>query len=130
MAWGGAEEQAEEIAAGNRHAKNWYDEALQVVEGAMQEYWNDVEAEATAVLRPPVNKPTAQPAGARHAETLESEFDRHRRLLVEQANHTSSSMGWSAELRRYLTELSPNVSKNMDVISWWSVSGFIVNIGP
>lgn len=31
-AWGGAEEQAEERAAGNKDAKNWYDEALKVLE--------------------------------------------------------------------------------------------------
>jgi hypothetical protein len=31
-AWGGAEEQAKEREAGNRNAKNWYDEALKVVE--------------------------------------------------------------------------------------------------
>jgi hypothetical protein len=32
MAWGGAEEQAKEIKAGNKHAKNWQDEAKKVVE--------------------------------------------------------------------------------------------------
>jgi hypothetical protein len=32
MAWGGAEEQAAEIAAGNTNAKNWQDEARKVVE--------------------------------------------------------------------------------------------------
>ncbi len=31
-AWGGAAEQAEERAAGNKKAKNWHDEALKVVE--------------------------------------------------------------------------------------------------
>jgi hypothetical protein len=31
-AWGGAEEQAEERAAGHKNAKNWHDEALKVVE--------------------------------------------------------------------------------------------------
>ena len=32
LAWGGAEEQAKERAAGNRQAKNWQDEARKVVE--------------------------------------------------------------------------------------------------
>lgn len=32
VAWGGAEEQAAERAAGNRQAKNWQDEARKVVE--------------------------------------------------------------------------------------------------
>jgi hypothetical protein len=35
MAWGGAEEQAKERAAGNRHAKNWQDEALKIVENTV-----------------------------------------------------------------------------------------------
>ncbi|KAG1735306.1 uncharacterized protein EDB91DRAFT_1056392, partial [Suillus paluster] len=32
MAWGSPEEQAKELAAGNLNAKNWYDEALKIVE--------------------------------------------------------------------------------------------------
>jgi hypothetical protein len=32
LAWGGAEEQATEHAAGNKHTKNWQDEARKVVE--------------------------------------------------------------------------------------------------
>ena len=35
MAWGGAAEQAEEIRAGNKHAKNWQDEAQKIVEAAV-----------------------------------------------------------------------------------------------
>ena len=32
MAWGGAEEQAEEIQAGNMNVKNWQDEAQKILE--------------------------------------------------------------------------------------------------
>ena len=32
MSWGGEEEQDTAIAAGNPHAKNWHDEARQLVE--------------------------------------------------------------------------------------------------
>ena len=32
MAWGGAEEQTEEIEAGNMDAKNWQDEAQKILE--------------------------------------------------------------------------------------------------
>ncbi|KAH9072763.1 hypothetical protein EDB83DRAFT_2219895, partial [Lactarius deliciosus] len=32
MAWGGAEEQAEKIQAGNKEAKNWQDEAQKILE--------------------------------------------------------------------------------------------------
>ncbi|KAG9307886.1 hypothetical protein JVU11DRAFT_13044, partial [Chiua virens] len=54
MAWGGTAEQAKEIAAGNKHTKNWHDEALKVVEATMQHYWEDLEAESAAVHRPPM----------------------------------------------------------------------------
>jgi hypothetical protein len=32
LAWGGANEQSLECAAGNRNAKNWQDEALKILE--------------------------------------------------------------------------------------------------
>lgn len=35
IAWGGPEEQAEEIAAGNIDAKDWQDEAKQIVENTV-----------------------------------------------------------------------------------------------
>ncbi|KAG1726868.1 uncharacterized protein EDB91DRAFT_1003789, partial [Suillus paluster] len=38
MAWGGQEEQARELAAGNQNTKNWHGKALQVVEKTMQAY--------------------------------------------------------------------------------------------
>ncbi|KAF9224385.1 hypothetical protein BS17DRAFT_640875, partial [Gyrodon lividus] len=39
MAWGGAEQQQREITTGNQTVKNWHNEALQVVEQAMETYW-------------------------------------------------------------------------------------------
>ena len=38
LAWGGAEEQAKERAAGNRQAKNWQDEARKVVEAEVMHH--------------------------------------------------------------------------------------------
>ena len=38
LAWGGPEEQAAEIAAGNPNAKDWQDEALQIVERAVSRF--------------------------------------------------------------------------------------------
>jgi hypothetical protein len=35
MAWGGADEQAKEITAGNLYAKNWQDEAKKIVEATV-----------------------------------------------------------------------------------------------
>lgn len=36
LAWGGEKEQEKEIAAGNRHAKNWYKEAEKIVKSAVK----------------------------------------------------------------------------------------------
>ena len=131
LAWGGAEEQAKERAAGNRNAKNWHDKALQVIENTMQEYWQAAEAETAAVQQPPTkpkSKDLAPAVDHSSPETLGSEFDRHRRKLIEQASRDTSTMGWSAKLRCYLTELPQNASKDMDVISWWSVSELLFEI--
>ncbi|KAF8057822.1 hypothetical protein FPV67DRAFT_1398734, partial [Lyophyllum atratum] len=38
LAWGGEDEQADEIAAGNLNAKDWQDEARQVVEKVVSLY--------------------------------------------------------------------------------------------
>lgn len=38
-AWGGAEEKEAEIAAGNAHAKDWQDEARQVIEKTVSIYF-------------------------------------------------------------------------------------------
>jgi hypothetical protein len=35
IAWGGSEDQAEELARGNRGAKNWHEEAVKVIEAAV-----------------------------------------------------------------------------------------------
>ncbi|KAJ8579843.1 hypothetical protein M405DRAFT_699659, partial [Rhizopogon salebrosus TDB-379] len=39
IAWGGAEEQEQERAAGNPNAKDWHDEALMIMERTMEDYW-------------------------------------------------------------------------------------------
>jgi hypothetical protein len=112
LAWGGATEQAQERAAGNRHAKNWCDEALKVVEAAVEEYWTDAQASSTAA------DATATDSLATD-ETLESEFDRHRRLRLEK--ESTRSLGWQSELRNYLSVIADDVSKEMNVIDWWAV---------
>ena len=40
LAWGVAEEQEEDWAAGNIDVKNWQDEVWKILEFTMQEYWN------------------------------------------------------------------------------------------
>ena len=59
------------------------------------------------------------------AETLGSAFDRHRRELEANRRMNGYLLGWQEELRRYLTCIADNVSKDMNVIEWWAVSHHI-----
>ena len=114
MAWGGPDEQEAERVGGNPNAKNWHDEALKVVEEAMQVYWNErlkPEAQHHAATT------TQQESGT---STLVSEYDQHRRALVEK-----SVTGWSAELRLYLSDIAGDVTKETDVVAWWAVSAHV-----
>ncbi|KAF8427110.1 hypothetical protein L210DRAFT_3503103 [Boletus edulis BED1] len=63
----------------------------EVIEDAMQDYWCDTKAEA-AVVSVNCDVDSARTSQL-STNMLESEFDIHHCLLVEQANHTSSSMG-------------------------------------
>jgi hypothetical protein len=119
MAWGGPEEQRKEHAAGNPNAKDWCDEALKIVEKTMEEYW---EKRST--------NPSMRPAAALEkdtddSDTLESEFDRHRRMLLSQSGGSDAG-GWAAELRRYLGDLPVDVTKDTDIVVWWAVSIILV----
>ncbi|KAG1751591.1 uncharacterized protein EDB91DRAFT_1243837 [Suillus paluster] len=98
MAWGSPEEQAKEQAAGNLNTKNWYDEALKVVKTMMEEYWaahkpltNTVNCDSTVEI----------------VETIESEYDRHCHMLVQQTIEEQNS-GWVAELCHYLKDMPEN----------------------
>ena len=56
------------------------------------------------------------------AEMLGSAFDCRRRELEANRCMNGYSLGWQEELRRYLTCIADNVSKDMNVIEWWAVS--------
>ena len=88
MAWGGPEEQAQDIAAGKKNAINWHDEALQVVERTMQEYWDEATLGtsvdgATLVSDSTALTEDASKHGPAPLGTLESEYDCHRHMLIE-----------------------------------------------
>jgi hypothetical protein len=119
MAWGGPEEQAKERDTGNPNAKNWHDEALKVVETTMEEYWIAHKALVDSG-RAPANT-IDNDSTVLTVKTMESEYDRHRRMLVQQAVYEHNA-GWAAELRRYLKDMPDNVSKETDIVQWWVVS--------
>ena len=129
MALGGPEEQEAERVAGNPNAKNWHDEALKVVEETMHDYWKQVQEELESHPAGAVKPSTsgAFPADE-SATTLESTFDCHRHELLEKAAHENNdSLGWAAELHRYLGVIIENVSKDMDVIVWWEVCDLVIH---
>ncbi|KAM6491167.1 hypothetical protein JOM56_013406, partial [Amanita muscaria] len=116
LAWGGAKEQAAEIAAGNKHAKNWQEEALKVVENVMREYWKNCSEYEPS-------KPTSTPSSPTDSDHQDSgsflsEFDQHQLTLISQG---FSDEGWQLKLRRYLQDV-PDVNRDMDIVTWWSVS--------
>ena len=128
MTWGGQEEQEAEIAAGNPNAKNWHDEALNVVEETMCNYWKQVQEklESHPITIAEQSVSNTIPAGA--DTTMEFAFDHHRcnLALAQAARKDSDSLGWNAELRYYLSVIIENVSKDMDVIAWWAVSDLMI----
>ena len=91
MAWGGPEEQQKELEAGNPNAKDWQDEAVQLVERTMQDYWEDS----------PISQqgPSIPLTSLTDLSTLESEYDLHRLNLVRDAGLNSDSGGWKMELQ-------------------------------
>ncbi|KAG1768242.1 hypothetical protein EV702DRAFT_979533 [Suillus placidus] len=113
MQWGGPEEQANKYAAGNPNTVDWHDEALKVVENTMEEY-SKYSSPPTAIT--PI--PSYMDLGA---PTVESDYDRHCRTLVDQASREHNA-GWCAELRHYLKDIPGDVSRDTDIIEWWLVS--------
>jgi hypothetical protein len=85
----------------------------------MEDYWNQQVEESNSTGR----IPTSSQVSNKHP--LESEYDRHRRqLLQSQAIHANSG-GWGEELQRYLHDMPTNVTKDTDIVAWWAVSTFI-----
>ena len=121
MAWGGTEEQKREQEAGNALTKNWCDEALKVVEKMLEEYWNSSSIDTSAGTT--TNTVVSSMLKPDDNGTLESEFDRHHRLLLVQSAG-SRAEGWATELCRYLGDLPADVNKETNIVDWWAVSTY------
>lgn len=48
-----------------------------------------------------------------------SEFDKYRETLLS----IDAEEGWASELRRYLSSMQREVTKDTDLVEWWQVSG-------
>jgi hypothetical protein len=114
MQWGSPEEQAAERTTGNPNAVDLCNEALKVVESTMREY------AAKHGPKAPTIAPTTITTVQSNSCIVKSEFDGHHHTLVEQASHDHYA-NWHAELHHYLGDVPDNVSKDTDVVDWWSV---------
>jgi hypothetical protein len=110
MAWGGEEEQQQEIAAGNPDAKNWQKEAERIVENTMEAYYRNDPTPAASQASTLCTEP--------QDGDLPDEYDRHREQLL---SRTLRREGWRTELARYLTDIPDDVTKDMDIVAWWGV---------
>jgi hypothetical protein len=127
LAWGGAEEQAAERAAGNKYAKNWQDEARKIVErevsrqfiecAVSMNYTLAIQLELYWRTRPHCQATPLTPAATSQSTSLSSDFDLYRQTLVA-ADHVE---GWEAELRRYLNDMPADVTPETDVVKYWEV---------
>ncbi|KAG6914321.1 hypothetical protein DXG01_001091 [Tephrocybe rancida] len=95
MAWGGAKEQEAERQAGNPNAKNWQDEALNIVENT-----------AAAPQEP----------AAMSSTSTQDAYDFN---LCCQALLTWDDKGWQAELQQYLKDVPTDVTRGTNLIECW-----------
>ena len=49
-----------------------------------------------------------------------SEFDKYRETLLT----TDAEEGWASELRRYLSTMQRDVTKDTDLVEWWQVRSY------
>src|SRR6266478_4818492 len=77
------------------------------------------------------NRPQYQPPAPHSSSPTDSEldvsflseFDRHRLTLVTQGVDEE----WQLELRRYLQDVPTDVTRDTDIVAWWSVSAYYLH---
>ncbi len=119
MAWGGAEEQQKAWEGGNLNTKDWCDEACQIIERVMEEYWNNTSPIPQDNMP---GLPATSNDGWDRMATLTSEYNCHCHALVERTVAHADPSRWKAELCAYLGSIPADVSRDMDIVVWWSVS--------
>jgi len=114
-----------DIAAGNLNAKDWQDEARQIIERTvscliasilvnsqmtfqqMALYYKNWPLAATCVSSSQVDS-----SACNNAPTL-SEFDKHCESLLS----NDSEESWASELWHYLGDMEQDVKKDMDILN-------------
>lgn len=89
----------------------------------MEAYWNKRPLPASDDDEPSISAPNTQAGDSSGPiiEEPESEYDRYRRELLERSNPADFEEGWESELRRYLKKFFKEVTKDTDLVEWWSV---------
>jgi hypothetical protein len=54
-----------------------------------------------------------------HEQPFMSEYDRHRLALLSQSVNEED---WQLELHRYLQDVPADVTRDTNIVDWWSVS--------
>ena len=95
-------------------AKDWHDEALKVIEHTMEAYWRKRQRVAPTQERrlvPQLGDDDSDDSSPKSA------FDCLRQsLIVDEEDE-----GWAPELRRYLKDIPAEVTRETDIVNWWSV---------
>ncbi|KAG6905223.1 hypothetical protein DXG01_004110 [Tephrocybe rancida] len=107
ITWGGPEEQKAEFNKGNLDAKDWVDEALQIVECSLETYW--------AIRATPATTPTKAAPQSTTEDSFTSEYNKHCCTLLTQKGDN----GWQVELRCYLKDVPEDVDSETDIVTWW-----------
>lgn len=86
LAWGGPDGQWCKHEARNPYAKDWHDKALKIIECILEDYFEDVWGSSLSLVLPTTSTSSV-------IETLESEFDCHHCMLIQQSSHNDRG-GW------------------------------------
>ena len=81
----------------------------------MAEYWATRPQAQNALPDTPPSPSTSD--HERPAASFLSEFDRHRLQLILHGNDEE----WESELRRYLSDVPADVTRDTDIVKWWQV---------
>jgi hypothetical protein len=79
----------------------------------MGEYWH----KRPRVLTPAHERTPASDGASNDDLSPKSAFDRLRQSLV---THDEDE-GWASELQRYLKDMPADVTRDTDILEWWSV---------
>jgi hypothetical protein len=88
------------------------------------EFLSTSHSELLILLGPPtkgrINKPCYINGRCLRTTSIISDYDIYRQTLVA----SEDDEGWAAELRHYLKDMPADVMKETDIVEWWQVSLF------